>query len=244
MATPVIGICAAFERARWGYWHQEAAIVPATYLAKTQAAGGVPLGLIPNAHATDRPELLLDRLGGLLLIGGVDVEPASYGAEKTGRTEQTEPRRDDFELALVRAAMRRDLPILGICRGVQVLNIATGGTLHQHLPDAGFDEHRRSPGRLDGTTFHDVEVDCDTLAARLSGSGVQAVNSHHHQGVDELGDGAVVTARSLPDRLPEALEWPSRRYVLGVQWHPEVAELDHALTDFVSAAAHHVRENH
>lgn len=242
MSTPVIGVCAAFEQARWGYWHQEAAIVPATYLAKLHAAGGVPLGLIPDARVTGSPELLVDRIDGLLLIGGVDLEPAAYGAERTGRTEQTEPRRDSFELALAGAALRRDLPVLGICRGLQLLNVATGGTLHQHLPDSGFGEHRPSPGRLDSATFHEVEVGCDTLAARLAGSGVQTVNSHHHQGVDALGDGAVVSAWSLPDRLPEAVEWPSHRYALGVQWHPEAAELDHAFTDFVSAAAHRTRK--
>ncbi|MCE0765006.1 gamma-glutamyl-gamma-aminobutyrate hydrolase family protein [Pseudonocardia kujensis] len=241
MATPLIGVCAAFEKARWGYWQQEAAIVPASYFAKIHKAGGVTLGLIPDARASSHPELLVDRLDGLLLIGGVDIEPAAYGAEKTSRTEQTEPRRDSFELALARAALQRDLPILGICRGMQLLNVATGGTLHQHLLDTGFSEHRPSPGRLDSKTFHEVEVGDGTLAAGLAGSGVQVVNSHHHQGVDVLGDGAVVTAWSVPDRLPEALEWPSCRYVLGVQWHPEAVELDHALTDFVSAAADRIR---
>jgi putative glutamine amidotransferase len=235
----VIGVCAAFEQARWGFWHQEAAIVPGTYLAKLHAAGAVPLGLIPDVRAGARADLLLDRLDGLLLIGGVDVEPAAYGAERTDRTEQTEPGRDAFELALARAALHRDLPVLGICRGLQVLNVATGGTLHQHLPDSGFAEHRPAPGRLDSETFHTVEVDSGTLAAGLAGAGVQVVNSHHHQGVATLGDGAVATARSLPDGVPEAVEWPAQRYALGVQWHPEAAELTHALTDFVAAAAEH-----
>lgn len=235
MTAAIIGVCAAFETASWGFWSQEAAIVPATYLGKIHAAGGVPLGLIPDARVVEQPGLVLDRIDGLLLIGGVDVVPASYGAASDTRTEATEPRRDAFELALARAALQRDVPVLGICRGMQILNVATGGTLHQHLPDAGFCEHRRSPGRLDHATFHDVEVDSGTHAASLAGGGVQTVNSHHHQGVDVLGEGAVVTARSIPDLLPEAIEWPGHRYALGVQWHPEVAELQHALTDFVSA---------
>lgn len=241
MSTPIIGVCAAFETASWGFWKQEAAIVPGTYLAKIQATGAVPLGLIPDARIAAEPALVVDRIDGLLLIGGVDVAPASYGAQDDPLTEATEPRRDEFEIALARTALRRNLPVLGICRGMQILNVATGGTLHQHLTAAGFDEHRRSPGRLDHPTFHEVEVDCDTHAASLAGSGVQTVNSHHHQGVDVLGAGAMVTARSLPDLLPEAIEWPEQGYALGVQWHPEAVELEHALTDFVSAT-HHSRK--
>jgi putative glutamine amidotransferase len=244
MPRPIIGVCAAFEEARWGFWSQEAAIVPSTYLDKIRAAGGLALGLIPDPHATENPEMIIDRIDGLMVIGGVDVEPATYGADKTSRTEATEPRRDHFELSLTRAALQQDKPILGVCRGMQVLNVATGGTLHQHLLDAGFAEHRRSPGRLDSATFHEIDVDPGTHAASLSGSGVQVVNSHHHQGVDRLGAGAVISARSLPDRLPEALEWPAHRYVLGVQWHPEAIELQHALTDFVSSAAHALEESH
>lgn len=243
MTTPVIGICAAYEPARWGFWEQPAAIVPATYLDKVHAAGGLPLGLIPDARAVRRPDLVLDRIDGLLLIGGVDLEPAAYGAVKTGRTEATVPERDEFELALTRAALARGLPILGICRGMQILNVATGGTLHQHLLDAGFGEHRRSPGRLDSETFHEVDVVPCSHAASLAGGGVQVVNSHHHQGVAVLGAGAAVTAWSVPDRLPEAIEFPDHDYVLGVQWHPEVEHLQHALTDFVAVAARTAKED-
>jgi putative glutamine amidotransferase len=238
---PVIGVCAAFETAQWGFWHQQAAIVPGTYLDKVQAAGGMAIGLLPDRRAARHPAVLVDRIDGLLVIGGVDFDPESYGAPRSARVEATEPLRDAFELALVREAMRRDLPILGVCRGMQILNVATGGNLHQHLTDAGFTDHRRKPGRLDHETFHEVDVDCDTHAAALSGSGLQVVNSHHHQGVDVLGKGAVVTARSVPDGLPEALEWPGRRYVLGVQWHPEAVELAHALTHFVTTATQTAR---
>lgn len=236
MSQPVIGICAVLETARWSFWEQPAAVVAATYLSKIQAAGGVPVGLIPDVRAVEQPALLLDRIDGLMLIGGVDLEPATYGAVKTARTEATAPVRDEFELALTRAAIERDLPILGICRGLQILNVATGGTLHEHLLDAGYTEHRPAPGYLDSATFHDIEVDVNSLAASMAGSGVQTVNSHHHQGIDVLGRGAVVTARAVADQLPEALEWPACRYVLGVQWHPESTDLQHAMHDFVAAA--------
>ncbi|OBF13796.1 gamma-glutamyl-gamma-aminobutyrate hydrolase family protein [Mycobacterium sp. ACS4331] len=239
--TPIIGICAAFERARWGFWDQPAAIVSSTYLNKIERAGGVAIGLIPGALSAEAPELILSRIDGLLLIGGVDLDPASYGALRTDRTETTVPQRDAFELSLAKAALEADIPVLGICRGMQILNVATGGTLHQHLLDAGFDEHRPSPGRLDDATFHDIEVQSGTHAAKLAGGGRQTINSHHHQGVDKLGEGAVVSARSVPDGLPEALEWPSRQYALGVQWHPEASELEHAFTDFVDAASHITR---
>ncbi len=244
MTPPIIGICTAFEIAHWGFWKQEAAIVPSTYINKIRLAGGLPIGLIPDEQAAQDPTTLIDRIDALLLIGGIDVEPTFYGEDKTERTEATEPRRDLFELSLARRAMAQDIPILGVCRGMQILNVAAGGTLHQHLGDVGFAEHRRSPGRLDSTTFHEIEVQPGTHAASLSGSGIQVVNSHHHQGVDRLGDGAVVTARSLPDQLPEALEWPDRRYALGVQWHPEAIELEHALTDFVKNAAYALEGNH
>lgn len=146
MTAPVIGVCTAFENASWGFWSQQAAIIPATYLAKIHAAGGIPLGLVPDTRAIENPGTIVDRIDGLLLIGGVDVEPSSYGATDTGRTEATEPLRDEFELVLAREAMRRDMPVLGVCRGMQILNVAAGGTLHQHLLDAGYAEHRPSPG--------------------------------------------------------------------------------------------------
>lgn len=233
---PIIGVCAAIEMARWGFWNQRAAVVPATYLEKVHAAGGVPVGLLPGPLSTDGAQRLVERIDALLLIGGVDVAPESYGERPTARTEATEPVRDAYELELVRAALGRDLPILGVCRGLQILNVATGGTLHHHLPDAGYAEHRPSPGRLDSTTFHGVDVVPGSRAAALSGAGRQVVNSHHHQGVDVVGTGAVVTARSVPDLLPEALEWPEQRYALGVQWHPEAVELEHALDDFIAHA--------
>jgi len=222
---PAIGICAAWDRAAWSFWDQDAALVAGTYLDRVRRAGGLPLPLAPEPLDEADVEALLARVEGLLLIGGADLDPASYGATATARTEATSPLRDEFELALVRAAFARDLPVLGICRGLQIMNVATGGTLHQHLTDAGFAEHRPLPGSLGEPTLHQVEGERGTLT----------VNSHHHQGVDRVGEGARVVARSLPDGLVEALEWPARRHARGVQWHPEALELDTTIAGLVAA---------
>ncbi|BCJ65806.1 gamma-glutamyl-gamma-aminobutyrate hydrolase family protein [Polymorphospora rubra] len=237
MSAPVIGICAAYERAAWSFWDQRAAIVAETYVEKVQAAGGVPVGLIPDPRVADDPGLVLGRVDGLLLIGGADIDPTAYGAPRTSRTEATYPARDRFEIALATAALAADLPVLGICRGLQILNVASGGTLHQHLADEGFAEHRAAPGRLDGPSMHPVHTTPGSLAEAITGPGAQLVNSHHHQGIARTGGGAAVTAWSLPDELPEALEWPANRYALGVQWHPEAASLAHTFADLVTAAA-------
>jgi putative glutamine amidotransferase len=131
------------------------------------------------------------------------------------------PARDEAELALVRRAIERDLPVLGICRGMQLINIALGGTLNQHLPDlVGHDDHRRNPGSFDGSE-HDVRLEPGSLAARVIGEEIHSTKSHHHQGVDALGEGLVISGRSVLDDLPEALEAPESTWVLGVQWHPE-----------------------
>jgi putative glutamine amidotransferase len=237
LQPPCIGVCAAREPARWSFWDQDAAIVAGTYLEAVRRAGGVSLGLLPADLAPSEVEALVDRIDGLLLIGGADLDPASYGADRSPRTERTVPLRDRFELALVRAALARDIPVLAICRGLHVLNVAAGGTLHQHLGDEGYAEHRPAPGRLDGATSHGVEIEPGSLAADAVASLRTTVNSHHHQGVDRVGEGGRVTARSLPDGAIEAIEWPSQRYALGVQWHPEALELSATVAHFVAAAA-------
>jgi len=235
-ARPVIGLCAANEPARWSFWHQEAAVIAETYLRAVRIGGGLPIALVPEELGASDTEALLDRVDGLLLIGGADVDPSTYGAERSHRTERTVPMRDRFEVALVRGALERDLPVLGICRGIQVMNVAAGGTLHQHLLDAGFAEHRPAPGRLDDVTQHEIEIEPDTHVARAAGALRETVNSHHHQGVDVVGEGARVTARAVPDGAIEALEWPDRRYAVGVQWHPEAMELSRTVAQFVDAA--------
>lgn len=233
---PSIGICAAWGRAAWSFWHQDAALVAGTYLDCVRRAGGLPLMLAPEPLGEADVEALIARVDGLMLIGGADLDPACYGQTATARTEETHPLRDEFELAMVRAAFEHDLPVLGICRGLQIMNAATGGTLHQHLTDAGFAEHRALPGSLGEPTMHALAVEpgsLPTAAAPVPG----IVNSHHHQGIDRVGEGGRVVARSLPDRLVEAVQWPRQRYALGVQWHPEAMELDATIGGVVAAAA-------
>ena len=199
---PVIGLCAGIERARWTHWDEEAALVPRSYVLHVQRAGGLAVLLPPDRGD---PDDALDLLDGLLLCGGADVGEA--------------PERDAFELALAARAMERDIPFLGVCRGMQVMNVARGGTLIPHLPDAlGHEDHREALGAFGD---HDVRVRHDSLARRVVGEPLHPTKSHHHQGVDELGEGFEVTAWATVDDLPEAIEDPTRRFALGVQWHPE-----------------------
>lgn len=234
---PLIGICSALEPAHWSFWHQDAVLVAHSYAKAVRAAGGIPIALVPEELDVLDARTLVDRIDGLLLIGGADVDPGSYGAERSPRTERTFPLRDRFEISLVHEALEDDVPVLGICRGLQILNAAAGGTLHQHLPDEGFAEHRPLPGRLDEPTMHEVELEPGSLLAAAAPALRLRVNSHHHQGVAEVGTGGRVAARSLPDGSIEAIEWPAQRYAVGVQWHPEAMELSTTIAVFVAAAA-------
>ena len=227
---PVIGICTYLETMRWGAWEDRAAMVPAGYLGAVQRAGGLAVLLPPDPEATRDPDPVLDLLDGLVLAGGVDVEPATYGESALPTTDPPNVERDAFELALARRALERDLPLLGICRGMQVLNVAAGGTLVQHLDDP---RHRKMLGQF---VDHDVRLEEGSLAAKAAGEVVHPSKSHHHQAVDALGEGFVVTGRSPADELPEAIEHPARRYALGVQWHPEVDEASRLIASLVDEA--------
>jgi putative glutamine amidotransferase len=234
VGRPVIGICTAVERARWGPWDKFVAITPTSYVKAVQAAGGLAVLLPPDDGAAENPDELLDRIDGLLLAGGTDVDPASYGARPHPEVVNTVPERDRFELALAHRALERELPLLAICRGMQMLNVACGGTLLQHVPDVvGHEEHRHTPGQF---ADHDVEIVAGSLAARAAGAGRLAVKSHHHQGIEELGEGLEVTAWSAHDRLPEAVEDPGRPFVLGVLWHPEEDESSRLIAALVDEA--------
>jgi len=218
---PVIGLCTPLERARWAVWDDDAVLMPRSYVLAVQAAGGLALLLPPDEQLVDEPGEVLDLVDGLMVVGGSDIDPASYAAQAHPETVGTVPERDEFELALVRGAMERDLPVLGICRGMQLINVARGGTLRQHLPEEyGHHEHRRREGSFDDAD-HDVRLAPGTLAARAAGEELHATKSHHHQGIDRLGQGLVVTGWATVDELPEAIEDPDRRFLLGVQWHPE-----------------------
>ena len=205
MSRPVIGLCAAVERARWSVWDDEAVLLPRSYATAIQRAGGLAVLLAPD-EVVD-PSEWLSFLDGLILAGGAD-----YGEY---------PDRDAFELALATAAMERDVPFLGVCRGMQLMNLARGGTLIEHLPDVlGHEDHRAVPGAFGD---HDVRLLDGSLAARAAGAVSHPTKSHHHQGVDAIGEGFEVTGWATVDDLVEAIEDPTRRFALGVQWHPEAS---------------------
>jgi len=220
MSSPVIGICAVRERARWAFWDQEAHLVADSYVAPLQRAGGLAVLLAVDPRA---PLALLDRVDGLLLIGGADLDPASYGAARDPATESTYPERDEFEIALLREGIARGMPVLGICRGMQVLNVALGGTLTQDLVTGdGSHPHRRVRGTFEGND-HTVSLERGSLAARAVGEQRHLAHCHHHQAVLAVGEGLVVSGRA-EDGVIEAVELADGDWVLGVQWHPEANE--------------------
>ena len=233
----MIGICGAVEQAQWGVWDLPTVLLPLDYVAAVQRAGGLALIIPPDPEFDPGHADVLELLDGLLLAGGADIDPAAYGAERGPQTTHTVPERDDAEIALAQLAIARDLPTLGICRGMQLLNVARGGTLHQHLPDlVGHEDHRPNPGTFDGSE-HDVELGAGSLAARAAGEQTHRTRQHHHQGVDSVGAGFTVTGRSALDDLPEAIELPGRRFVLGVQWHPEADPGSAVIEAFVRECA-------
>lgn len=235
MVTPVIGICSAMERARWSVWDMPAALVPMNYVAQVQGAGGVALIIPPDMALVERPAAVLERIDGLLLIGGADLDAALYGALPHPLAEPPVPLRDATEIALVRAARAHGLPVLGICRGIQVINVAAGGDLEQHLPDTAVGEgHRRVSGAFEGNE-HDVSLADGSRAARAAGEPVHRVFSHHHQAIARLGAGLRVTG-STPDGVPEAVEGEDAAWLLGVQWHPEADPASGIIAALVGAA--------
>jgi putative glutamine amidotransferase len=229
----VIGICAVREQARWAFWDQTAHLVADTYVEAVQAGGAVAVLLPVDVRA---PEALLDRIDGLMVIGGADLDPAVYDQPRSEHTEKTYRDRDEFELALTRAALERGMPFLGICRGMQLLNVALGGTLDQHLVgDDGQPTHRRVIGTFAGTE-HDIDLTPGSLAERALGEPVHTARCHHHQAIDRLGEGLVVSGRAR-DGVPEAIESSDGAWVLGVQWHPEAGDKRELFEAFAEAAA-------
>jgi putative glutamine amidotransferase len=229
--TPNIGVTCNLEVVKYGIWTEPAAMVPLTYVRAIARAGGRPLLIAPTPADLDDPAQLLELLDGVLVTGGPDIDPAAYGERPHGETAAATPDRDAFELLLVRAAAERDLPCLGICRGMQVVNVAYGGALEQHLPDRLDDDiHRGDEAQF---SDHQVEVEPESLAALAAGARRVAVKSYHHQGVARVGDGLRVTARAAGDDTIEAIEDAGRRFMLGVLWHPEEDEADRLIGAFV-----------
>jgi putative glutamine amidotransferase len=230
---PVIGLTTYLEQARTGVWDVRASFLPAVYFQGVTAAGGVATLLPPQPVDSDIAERVLDGLDGLLITGGKDVDPAAYGQQPHSSTDQPGLQRDAWEFALLDAALKRDLPVLGICRGAQVLNVALGGTLHQHLPDViGHSGHRA--GNAVFTTLPVRTVPGTRLAA-LVGECVDA-RCYHHQAIAELGEGLVASAWDV-DGVIEALELPGNGFVLAVQWHPEESLDDLRLFSAIVEAA-------
>jgi putative glutamine amidotransferase len=234
---PRIGICAAVEQARWTVWDQQAVLLSRAYMDAIQQAGGLALMIPPDPALVADPDEVLDLLDGLILAGGADIDPSAYDAEAHPETHGTNPERDTFEVALARRALERDIPLLGICRGMQLMNVAKGGTLAQHLPDdVGHEDHRRHAGSFDDAD-HDVRLKDGSLAAEAAGEERHATKSHHHQGIAELGEGLETTGWSVLDELPEAIEAPGHRFALGVQWHPEADPDSPLIAALVAEAA-------
>jgi gamma-glutamyl-gamma-aminobutyrate hydrolase PuuD len=233
MSRPLIGITTYVEPASWGHWQLDAALIPYDYVRSVEAAGGRALLVPPSADAIEET---LDALDGLVFSGGADVDPDSYGADAHPETSGTRPERDAGELALLEAALARDMPVLAVCRGFQIMNVARGGDLVQHLPEVvGHEQHRAVKGVF---SDHEVRIDDDSrLGSVLDGRA--PVKSHHHQGVGNVGEGLREVAWA-DDGTVEGLEDPERRFALGVLWHPEAGE-DRRLFEALVAEAQSYR---
>jgi putative glutamine amidotransferase len=215
---PLIGITAYAQPARWGAWELPAAFVPLHYVDSVEQAGGRALLVPPSTEAVDET---LDALDGLVVSGGIDIDPTAYGAARHPETDPAQSRRDAGELALLEGALERDLPTLAICRGFQLLNVLRGGDLVQHLPESvGHEGHREEPGRF---SEHPIEVEGGTRLAGILGDRHDGVHSSHHQGVGRVGEGLVASAWA-PDGSLEGLEDPDRRFAVAVLWHPEMED--------------------
>ncbi len=241
LVIPLVGVSTYVADVAWASWERRAAVLPESYFELVAAAGGRPLLLPPASTAPDGPGAgaaeVIAVLDGLVLTGGGDVDPAAYGEDPDPEVGGVDRIRDASERALLAVALDADMPVLAICRGCQVLNVYLGGTLHQHLPDVvGNLDHRSAP-----MVFGDVDVETvpGTVTADVFGP-TTTVRCSHHQAISDLGRGLVVTARARDD-VVEAVELPSARFVLAVQWHPEEG-MDQRPFDALVRAARRYRE--
>lgn len=229
MTRPVVGITAYSERARWNIWDTDAALVQQYYVRSVTAGGARAVVLPPDEADTD----VLERLDGLVLTGGADIDARLFGHAPHPEADPPDEARDRAELLLLRAALAMDLPVLGICRGVQLMALAYGGTLHQHLPDVvGHDDHSPASGEF---ATHEVTFAEGSMACQIYGRRTFQ-NSHHHQAVAETGHGLVASGHAH-DGVVEAAEDPTKRFALGVQWHPEMSRDGVLFGAFVAACA-------
>jgi putative glutamine amidotransferase len=234
VAKPLVGVTTYVEPATWGHWSLEAALIPYDYVRALERAGARVLLVPPDE---DGVEETLDVLDGILFSGGNDLDPESYGAAAHPETTGLRPERDRGELALLNGALARDMPMLAVCRGLQVLNVARGGDLVQHLPETvGHEQHREVRGTF---SEHGVRIDDGSRLGSVVGEHAP-VKSHHHQGVGRVGDGLREVAWA-DDGTVEGLEDPARRFAVGVLWHPEAGE-DMKLFEALVAEAGAYRE--
>ncbi|RDH74838.1 gamma-glutamyl-gamma-aminobutyrate hydrolase family protein [Mycolicibacterium moriokaense] len=232
--APVLGLTTYLQQAQTGIWDVHASFLPAIYMEGVNLAAGTAVLLPPQP--ADSVERVLDGLDGVIITGGRDMDPASYGQQRHPATDepvQANRERDRWEAALVHGAIRRGMPVLGICRGAQVVNVALGGTLHQHLPDVlGHTRHQQGNAVFSTSGVRTV---AGTRLAALIGD-TSDVQCYHHQAIDLLGQGLIVSARDV-DGVIEAVEIPGENFVLAVQWHPEERLDDIRLFVAVVAAA-------
>ena len=218
MSRPTIGITSYWAEVQLGKWQSRATVTFHGYVEGTRLAGGRPLVIPADPYLVDDPDDVLDLLDGIVFVGGDDVAPELYGAKRHPATGPRNERRDAVELSLMRRALDRDLPLLAICRGFQVLNVARGGTLVQHLAD----HIDQLPHRADDSHYgvHDVVTVEGSRLRSIVGERA-TVHSHHHQGADRIGEGLTVTATAVPDGIAEGLEDAGKRFCVGVLWHPD-----------------------
>ena len=232
---PNIGLTTYVETASWGAWDEPAALLPTSYVELVASAGGLPM-LLPPIVPRDLGRAAVAavaRIDGLVLTGGADIDPERYGAARHAETDAPRSGRDAWELALLDAALTIDLPVLAVCRGAQLLNVARGGTLHQHLPEVVRDDaHRPVPGTY--ARVH-VQADAGSRLAAIVGDTAE-VRCHHHQAIDRVGDGVAVCARA-GDGTVEGIELAGFRFAVGVQWHPEASGDERLFAALVDAAA-------
>lgn len=236
---PIVGLTTYLQQAKSGIWDKKAAFLPGIYIEGVALAGGIPTLLPPQPVDAEIANRVLDGIDGLIVTGGRDVDPAAYGHEPHPATDEPDRARDTWELALLDAALRRRLPVLGICRGAQMLNVALGGTLHQHLPDiVGHTRHQQGNAVFSTSAIRTVP---GTRLAGLVGESANA-QCYHHQAIDRLGDGLMISALDS-DGVIEGVEIPGHDFVLAVQWHPEETLDDLRLfAGLVEAARVHTTE--
>ncbi|MBH0010028.1 gamma-glutamyl-gamma-aminobutyrate hydrolase family protein [Salinibacterium sp. SWN1162] len=233
---PIIGLTTYLEQSQTGVWDVPASFLPKAYFEAVTRAGGIVVLLPPQPVSPEIARRVLHGLDGLIITGGKDINPARYGQEPHPTTDDSRLDRDAWEDELMRQALEADLPFLGICRGAQILNVALGGTLHQHLPDViGHGNYQLGGGNFSHVP---VEVEPDSLLATVLGTQTEplVVPLYHHQAIDQVAEGLVVTARTS-DGVIEAVELPTATFAVAVQWHPEAAPEDIRLFEGLVDAA-------